>query len=646
MMDMFASPRDLEGVPLEEALERWYNELEFRGLGGALAAEDVDVVESVGRVTAESVVARRSSPHYYMAAVDGLAVKSTRTFGATPDTPVSIKLGEDGNFVDSGSPLPEGTDTVVPLNEVQFINVEEVGVPNPSVPWRNVNPVGEDMHTSEVIVPRHRRIRPVHLGVMLRGGVKQVSVRRRPRVGIIPLGKNLVAPGAEPGVGQRVEALTPILSNMCREAGAQPEVLEFVHERVETLDEALQGRLSSWDLLVIVSGRSHGTAVPAAWIAAHGSLVLYGANIKPGQSICLGVVEKLPVLILPDNAVSAYITYDLFVRPLIGRQLATLDDGQIQLSAILGQQIVSPAGTDEFLRVYLSNVGGRRIAVPISRGADNVTSLVRADGIVCVPAEVEAIPDGNRVEVRLIEPTERFDTNLLIMGTYDIAFDLLRNTMARHFPEVTLQTANVGSRGGLAAICKGYCHAAGLHLFDAETGTYNETFVRELAAEVPMVLINFFRRHMGFIVRQGNPKNVTSLEDLTRADVTFINRQHGSGTRVLIDHHLKKAGVDAARIKGYQSETYTHMSVAATVASGAADAGIGIATVARALDLEFIPFIIEHLDLAVPRRFFQLFQIQSMLRILRSREFRGDIESLMHYDTELTGRVVYEGEAT
>jgi putative molybdopterin biosynthesis protein len=641
---MFVSPRELEAVPLEEALERWYNELEFRDLGAPKPAEELDVVDSVGRVTAEAVVARRSSPHYYMAAVDGLAVKSTHTFGATPEKPVAIKLGADGNFVDTGSPLPGGTDTVVPLHEVQFINAEQVGVSNPSVPWRNVSPVGEDVHTSEVIVPRHNRIRAVHLGAMLRGGVGRVAVRQRPRIGMIPLGRNLVAPQSEPGVGQRVEALTPILSNLCREAGADAEVCDFVRERVEDLDAAIRPRLADWDLLVVVSGRSHGTAVPASWIAERGALVVYGANIKPGQSVTLGVVDNVPVVALPGNAVSAYITFDLFVRPLIGRLLGALEDGQIELSAVLGQQIVSPAGTDEYLRVYLADVGGRRIAVPISRGADIVTSLVRASGILHVPAEVEAIPDGNRVEVRLIEPTARFDHNLLIMGTYDVAFDLLRNAMARHFPEVTLQTANVGSRQGLVAIRKGYCHAAGLHLFDPETGTYNETFVRQHMAEVPLVLINFFRRQMGFIVKKGNPKNIAGLADLLRADVTFVNRQHGSGTRVLIDYHFRKAGLDPALAGRQATETYTHMSTAATVASGAADVGIGIATVARALDLDFIPFIVEHLDLAIPRRYLQSFQVQSMLRILHSREFRSEVEALMHYDTELTGRVVYEGE--
>lgn len=643
---MYTSPRDLECVPYDEAQERWYNELEFRKLLGAKAAEEIDAVESVGRITAEAVVARRSSPHYYQAAVDGLAVKSTQTFSATPEKPVAVRLGREGNFVDTGSPLPEGTDTVVPLHEVQFIDVEQVGLTSPSVPWRNVSPVGEDVHMAEVIVPRHHRIRAVHLGGLLRGGVQRVTVRQRPRVGIIPLGRNLVLPGAEPGVGEQVEALSPILAHLAREAGAEAEVMPFVPERVEDLQQALESRLSSFDLLVVVSGRSHGTAVPAAWLGAFGSLVLYGANIKPGQSITLGVAQNVPVVALPGNAVSCYITFDLFVRPLIGRLLGSLEDGQIQLSAVLGQSILSPAGTDEFLRVYLADVGGRRVVVPVSRGADIVTSLVRANGILHVSGDVESIPEGERVEVRLIDPTARFDGNLLVMGTYDVAFDLLRDEMARRYPEVALQTANVGSRAGLRALRKGYCHAAGLHLFDAESGTYNEPFVRALSSEIPVVLVNFFRRRMGFVVKKGNPKNIQTLADLMRPDVTFVNRQHGSGTRVLIDYHLKKAGVEAARVKGYQVETYTHMSTAATVASGGADAGIGISTVARALDLDFIPLIVEHLDLAIPRRFLQSFQLQAMLRVLRARDFRQQVETLMHYDTEWMGRVVYEGESS
>lgn len=643
---MYKSPPDLECVPYEEAQERWHNELEFRKLLTAKPSEEIDAVDSVDRVTAEAVVARRSSPHYYMAAVDGLAVKSTHTFAATPEKPVAVHLGEDGNFVDTGSPLPEGTDTVVPLYEVHFIDVHQVGLTSPSVPWRNVSPVGEDVHMAEVIVPRHHRIRALHLGALLRGGVHRLVVRQKPRVAVIVLGKNLVAPGTEPGVGEQVEALSPILAHLVEEAGAVAEVLPFVPERVEDLQQAVEGRLASVDLLVVVGGRSHGTAVPAAWLGAAGSLVLYGANIKPGQSITLGVVENVPVIVLPGNAVSTYITFDLFVRPLIGRLLGLLEDGQIELSAVLGQPIFSPAGTDEFLRVYLAGVGGRRIAVPISRGADIVTSLVRANGILHVPGEVESIADGERVEVRLIDPKARFDGNLLVMGTYDVAFDLLRDEMARRYPDVALQTANVGSRAGLRALQKAYCHAAGLHLFDPESGTYNEPFARAVSTDMPLVLVNFFRRRMGFVVKKGNPKRIVSLADLLRPDVTFVNRQHGSGTRVLIDFHLKKAGVDTARVKGYQVETYTHMSMAATIASGGADVGLGISTVARALDLDFIPLIVEHLDLAIPRRFLQSFPVQAMLRVLRARDFRQGLEKLMHYDTEWTGRVVYEGESS
>lgn len=641
---MYATPRALECVPFDEAQERWYGELEFRNLLNPRATEDIDTVDSVGRVTAEPVVARRSSPHFYMAAVDGLAVKSTLTFGATPETPVSVRLGHDGNFVDSGSPMPEGTDTVVPLNEVQFIDVEQVGVPAPSVPWRNVSPVGEDVHKSEVIVPRHHRIRALHLGAMLRGGVPRVSVRRRPRVTLVALGRSLVPAGTEPDVGQRVEALTPILAHLLREAGADPQILPFAGESVEELHARVAPAIASTDLLVVVSGRSHGTAVPASWLAEHGALLLYGANIKPGQSVTLGVVGDVPVVALPGNAVSSYITFDLFVRPLVTRQLGSLEDGRITLSAVLGQSVVSPAGTDEFLRVYLADVGGRRVAVPTSRGADIVTSLVRANGILHVPAETESMGDGQRVEIGLIDPTARFDTNLLVMGTYDVAFDLLRNEMARRFPEVALQTANVGSRAGLRALRNGYCHAAGLHLFDPESGGYNETFVRALSDELPLVLVNFFRRQMGFVVARGNPKRITALADLTRPDVTFVNRQHGSGTRVLIDYHVRKAGLDATRVKGYQTETYTHMSTAAAVASGAADAGIGIATVARALELDFVPLFVEHLDLAIPRRFLQSYVVQSMLQVLRARDFRQELEASMHYDTELTGRTVYGGD--
>ena len=640
---MFTSPRDLEGVPLEEAQERWYNELEFRALGGPGPTEEVPVVEALGRVTSRAVVARRASPHYYAAAVDGLAVKSTITFGATPSTPVRVKLGADGTFVDTGSPLPQGMDTVVPLTEVQFIDVEEVGIQRPSAPWRHVSPIGEDMAVAEVIVPAHRRIRAQDVAAMVRGGVVRVSVRRAPRVGIVPVGSNLVPFGGEPGMGQRMETNTIILASLCRGLGASPVVLDIVPERLEQLREAVSGRLDEFDILVIVAGRSHGTALPAGWVADVGSLVVFGANIKPGHSVALGVVGTVPVLVLPGNAVSAYITCDLFVRPLILRYLALTDEAPVKISAVLGQQISSPEGTDEFLRVAVAEVNGKRVAVPVSRGADIVTSLVRASGFLQVPADVEGWADGSPVEVRLLDPRMRYDTSIMAMGTYDIGFDLLRNAISRRYPDINFHTANVGSQAGLAALGKGFAHVTGLHLFDDASGTFNQVFVRETMPDVPMVLVNFFQRYMGFIVKKGNPRNIVAFDDLLRADVTFVNRQHGSGTRMLIDHHLRKCGVDTARIRGYHQESHTHMSVAATVASGAADVGVGIGTVARALGLDFVPVFLEQLDLAMPRRHLKSFPIQCMLDVLRSKEFKSELEVNAHYVTELTGKVVYEG---
>lgn len=640
---MFTSPPALEGVPLEEALERWFNELEFKGLGGTGPTEEIEVVEALGRVSAQSVMARRPSPHYYAAAVDGLAVKSTTTFGAAPENPVRIQLGKEGNFVDTGSPLPAGTDTVVPLSEVHFVNVEEVELHQPSAPWRNVSPTGEDMEAAEIIVPNHRRIRPPDMGAMLRGGVNRIKVRVRPRVGLIPVGSNLVPPGVEPQVGQRVESITTILGGLCRQLGAEPQVFGIVPERLEDLAAALHsGAIGGLDLLVIVSGRSHGTAVPAAWLASQGALLLYGANIKPGQSVTLGVVGTVPVIGIPGNSVSSYITFDLFARPLIARRLGFRDTGDVRVPAVLGQSIVSPHGTDEFLRVNLADVDRRRIAIPISRGADIVTSLVRANGILHVPAEVEAMSEGTTVQVQLMEPSASSEGNILLMGTYDPVFDLLRNALARRHPEVSLQSANLGSGGGLDGLTRGYCHVAAIHLFDDATGSYNVPFVQAAMPDVPLVLVNLFRRDLGFIVSRGNPKNIQTFDDLSQPGVTFVNRQHGSGTRVLIDHHLRRAGIDTNGVKGYQTETYTHMSLAATVASGAADVGIGIATVARALDLDFVPVIAEQLDLVIPRRHLKTYPLQCLLNVLRSAEFKADIDSLRHYDTEATGRIVYE----
>ena len=630
-------------VPLDEARERWLSELHFLRALHRVDSEEIPAAEASGRVTSQPVTAQISSPHYYAAAIDGMALRSRDTVGATPESPRALRLGMDGTFVDTGSALPEDFDAVVPIREIRLVSTELVEVDRPSAPWRNVRPAGEDLAAREVIVPRDYRVGPLEVGAMLAGGAVTVQVYQRPRVAILSVGSNLVPPGVPPGVGEMIDSNSPILTGLVQEAGGEPCPLGVVPERLEAVGKALREAALHHDMVLVVAGPSHRTPLVASLFEQMGELVLHGVAIKPGHSVALGTVERRPALALPYYPVSAFLTFELFARPVIEAMQGLRPREPVYEEALLADHLCSPAGVDEFLRVKLGVVGGHRVAVPVSRGAALLMSLVRADGLVHVPAALESVPSGAPVRVRRLAPERGVDGNILMLGTHDICYDLLRTHLLQANPDLQLFFANTGSEAGIDRLRRGLCHLAAAHIFDPRTGEYNVPYLREHAADLPVVLVNLFRRSLGLVVAAGNPRNITSLADLARPDVRFVNRQAGSGTRKLLDYHLALQGLDGKSIQGYEVETHTHMSVAASVSSGAADAGLAIPTAAKALRLDFVPCLPERLDLAIPKRFFNHYLMQALLGVIRSAEFLEDAaRHLDGYDFSDAGKVLWQ----
>ena len=308
----------------------------------------------------------------------------------------------------------------------------------------------------------------------------------------------------------------------------------------------------------------------------------------------------------------------------------------------MARKISSPPGEDEYLRVRAGRVGGKLVATPIARGAGVITSLVRADGLVRIPRFSEGIAAGEEVTVELSVPAEDLENRLVIMGSHDVTIDLLASELRRTHLEMSIASSNVGSLGGLLALRRGESHVAGSHLMDEETGVYNVAFVRRYLPGVPVVLVNLVHRIQGLIVPAGNPKRLSSLADLAREDVRFVNRQRGSGTRVLLDYMLSQRGLAVDAIRGYEREEYTHLAVAAAVAGGGADAGLGVLSAARALELDFVPLQSERFDLVMPVDFYQSDLLAPVLEVIRSSTFRRRVDELGGYDTTAMGDVVAE----
>ena len=636
----------IENTSLEKAMQIWIETL-AENISCPLPAESVPVHETLGRLTAEAVFALISSPFYHSSAMDGFAVRFSDTFGASETEPKSLLIPEDAVYVDTGDPIPEGFNAVIMIEDVNRNvkdNQDAIEIIEPVTPWQHVRVIGEDIVITELILTEGHRIRPVDIGAMLSGGHTEIKVRRRPRVAVIPTGSELVEPGEPLKKGNIIEFNSRILSSLVEQWGGRPIRFSPVPDDIEQITETLRKACELYDVIVINAGSSAGSEdYTAKAIASLGKIILHGVDIKPGKPVILGWVMGKPVLGVPGYPVSAYITFNLFGKLIIhALQGIEVPPAEV-MKAKLSRQVASSLGQEEFLRVKLGRVNENIIATPVSRGAGVLMSLVRADGFVRIPAMSEGCGAGTEVAVEMLRGKDEIENTIVCIGSHDNALDLLSNQLRRAYPKYSLSSAHVGSMGGIIALKKGEAHIAGTHLLDEITGVYNVSFLQRLLKDKKMLLINLVYREQGFMVIRGNPKHIRDFEDLLRGDVCFINRQGGSGTRLLTDKHLKEKGISPGRIKGYDREEYTHMGVASAVLTGIADTGMGILAAANALGLEFVPVAKERYDLAIPMDFMQMPQITAMLDIIRNdKEFRSSVEKLGGYDVSDMGAVVYE----
>jgi putative molybdopterin biosynthesis protein len=308
--------------------------------------------------------------------------------------------------------------------------------------------------------------------------------------------------------------------------------------------------------------------------------------------------------------------------------------------ATLTRKIVSPAGDDDYVRVAVGKVGHKLLAAPLSRGAGVITSLIQADGLALIPRGTQGLDAGEQVKVRLYRSKIEIEKTIFCIGSHDLTLDLISQFLAEH--DRRLASANVGSQGGLIALRRGEAHLAGSHLLDPETGEYNISYVRQYMPNIPVKVVALVRREQGLLVKRGNPKGIKNLGDLTGFNVQFMNRQRGAGTRVLLDYHLRLMAILPERIVGYDQEEYTHLGVAAAIASGRADCGLGIAAAAQALDLDFIPLFQERYDLVIPRQFAEGELLAPLFGLLAERRFREAVSRLPGYDVSVMGTIILE----
>jgi molybdenum cofactor synthesis domain-containing protein len=628
---------------LEEAREIFLARFDLEALA---QREEIPTVAARGRVTAGPVLALRSSPGAHQAAMDGFAVAAAATFGATPENPRHLRLGREAFPVNTGHLMPPGTDAVIMVEQIPDPEADPITVEAPIFPWQHVRRVGEDLVKGEMALPEGVEITPWAQGALLAAGVTRLGVRRLPKVAIIPTGDELVPATAldrELPPGKLPEFNSVILSGLVAEAGGQPEVRPIVPDDPGTLTQALAAALAQADLVLINAGSSAGTEdFTYQAISALGEVLVHGVAMMPGKPTVLGAVDGKPVIGNPGYPVSAVLSFEQFAAPLIAGLAGKRLQPRPTLTVYPAQNLPSKPGLTEFIRVTLGQVGDKVMAAPLPRGAGTITSLVRADGLLIVPALSEGLEEDRPVTADLLVPPEDIQGTLVVLGSHDNTLDLLATLLRRRDHRLRLSSGHVGSLGGLMALRQGRAHLGGSHLLDPETNTYNVPFIQRYLSGMPLKLINLAWRQQGLMVAPGNPKKILTIKDLTRPGVSFINRQRGAGTRLLLDYLLQEEGLEPGQVQGYDREEYTHMAVAVNVFSGTADVGLGILAAARALGLDFLPLLPERYDLVVPETTFYDARFQTLLEVIRFPEFREGAAALGGYDLKDCGRVIWE----
>jgi putative molybdopterin biosynthesis protein len=678
----------LHDIPLSQAQARLREALQEADLWRTLSVEEIPLDENaLGRVAAEPIWAEVSSPHYHASAMDGFAVKAEDTNGAQPSSPVQLsvigdqlsvigdQLSAGAQYLDTGDPLPEWANAVIPIENVESLD-ENGGITSairqPSsirirasvAPWAHVRPLGEDIVATQLVLPAGHVLKPADLGAIAAAGHQTIRVARKPKVAILPTGTELVPIGSKLKAGDILEYNSLVLAAQIRQMGGEPTRYPITKDDFDLICQHVAEAAQTHDLVLLNAGSSAGAEDFSAKVVEKlGTLLVHGVAVRPGHPVILGMLNRqssienrksedltpdtshlTPIIGVPGYPVSAALTVDIFVEALIAKWLGRRPLELPTETAILTRKLVSPAGDDDFVRVVVGKVGEKLLAAPLSRGAGVITSLVQADGLALVPSGTQGIEAGEKIQVRMYRNRNEIDKTILAIGSHDLTLDLIAQFLAEH--DRRLASANVGSQGGLVALRRGEAHLAGSHLLDPADGTYNISYIRQYMPNIPVKVVALVGRDQGLIVKKGNPKGIKSLGDLAgtgqEGSVQFVNRQRGAGTRVLLDYHLNLMTISPDSIAGYYQEEYTHLGVAAAVASGRADCGLGVAAAAQALDLDFIPLFQERYDLVIPKQFTDDDLLTPLFDLLADSRFQEAVSQLKGYDVSVMGTIILE----
>lgn len=619
----------IDNIDVEEAKAKYFDILNID-----LTYDEVDVVDALGRVTFEAIYAKISSPTYNASAMDGIAVVSKNTDEATETNPLTLEINKDFVYLNTGNQIADPFDSVIMIEDIIQLEEGKIQILKSAYPWQHIRQIGEDIVATEMILPSKHKIRPIDLGSLISGGIEKIKVNKKPIVGILPTGSEIVQNVADIEDGKIIDSNSKVFEGMVKELGGvanryAPQIDDF-----DLLKKDVLKAIEENDILLIGAGSSAGTRdYSVKLIEELGQVIIHGLAMKPGKPTILGIIKGKPVIGIPGYPVSAFLVMDVFVKPLIQKYIGLDEVETGYIKAQLSRRVVSSLKHKELVRVNLGLVNEKLIATPLSSGAGVSMSLVKADGIAIIPRNVEGVEAGEILDVELFKPLSTIRKSLVSIGSHDLIMDVIGDMHS-------LTSSHVGSLGGIMAIKRGECHIAPIHLLDMETGEYNISYVKKYFPNEKMALIKGVQRQQGFIVQKGNPMNIKGFKDLVENEVVYVNRQKGAGTRVLLDYHLGLNNIDSSKIRGYERELNTHMSVAAAVKTGSATTGLGVYSAAKAMDLDFVEVAFEDYDFLIKCDLLEDERIKKFIQIIKSAEFKDILRSLGGYGFRNTGEII------
>ena len=633
----------LKTLSVEEAYDKYLDVLNSKNILKT-NTEVINTEDSLNRITSKAVYANCNSPLFSASAMDGICIESKKTKSASPENPVILKLNSDYVVVDTGDVIKPPYDAVIMAEDVIVIDDESVKITEPVPSWQHVRPIGEDIVKNEMVLASNHKITPIDIGAMLASGNLTVECIKNISVGVIPTGDEIINPKAVPVEGDIIDSNSYMLKSLVESLGASAKRYDIVKDDYEKIKSCIKNALSENDMVIVNAGSSAGREDYTVHILRElGEVVVHGVSMKPGKPVILATVDNKIVVGLPGYPLSAYLAFNIFVKPLIEKMQGRVPEDSEYIDAIVSRRIVSSLKHREYVRVKIGKVDDKYIAAPLNRGAASQMSMVRADGLLIIPQNSEGVEASDKVKIELLKDKKYIDNTLVCIGSHDILLDIVSDIMEQKYTDVNFSSTHVGSTAGLMALKRNETMIVPTHLLDEKTGVYNIPILKELfentldsdGKQIKVSLIKGFKRIQGIVVKKGNPLGIKALEDLTKHK--FVNRQRGSGTRVLLDYKLKQLGINPSDIDGYDKEMSTHMAVCAAVASGEADCGLAIKPTAKVMDLDFIEVGVEEYDFAIYTKNLKDHKVQKFLQVIKSQELHNKLDELGGYGYDQVG---------